>query len=60
MQQPEIDYNVISHVIGILTVMHAADADKIISLLANYLWSEEETLLIRESCRKHNIVYDNE
>jgi len=48
MTKEEIEYHTIAHLVSVLAVMYAANPEKIIDLLAAYLFIEEEARDIKE------------
>ena len=49
MKEDEREYAVIANAVGILSIMCAANRDKIVDLLTGYLWDEEEAGSIKRT-----------
>ncbi len=60
MTREEVEYAVIKNLVTALAVLCAANEDKIISLLTNYLWDEEEAGEIRSSDGKFKVYTQEE
>lgn len=60
MTKEEIDYAVISNAVDTISVTCAGNRDKIIDLLADYLFTEDEAEKIKQSSGRFDIVKDFE